>query len=210
MANVVQIDLWQVSLLGQLLEPAHDRVGMRRRAVLTAEQPPAIVVVRPEVAALLVKATALRAAAPTAHAPGVRPCRADPSRHGRQAGLSASSWVRCCRNRPRVMRTRAVLGRTRPSRLRPRCRDTHRGTREPGRKRSRQPRVGMAGWRCRRTRARQRLKPPLQPLILAVPKSRSRTPDVGVGVVAALIKAMHNGIPALVARPVVSAWEIVL
>jgi hypothetical protein len=29
----------------------------------------------------LIKATALRAAAPTAHAPGMRPCRADPSRH---------------------------------------------------------------------------------------------------------------------------------
>jgi hypothetical protein len=30
----------------------------------------------------LIKATALRAAAPAAHAPGVRPWAADPARHG--------------------------------------------------------------------------------------------------------------------------------
>jgi hypothetical protein len=41
---------------------------------------------RCRVAPYLIKATALRAAAPTAHAPGVRPCRAEPPRRGGQSG----------------------------------------------------------------------------------------------------------------------------
>jgi hypothetical protein len=40
-------------MLGELLEPARDGVGMRRLAVLPAEEAAAIVVVRSEVPALL-------------------------------------------------------------------------------------------------------------------------------------------------------------
>nr|WP_246116128.1 hypothetical protein [Trebonia kvetii] len=55
MADVVQVDLRQVGRLGQSLEAAGDRVGMRRLAVLPAEQDAVIFVLRPEVLALLVE-----------------------------------------------------------------------------------------------------------------------------------------------------------
>jgi hypothetical protein len=51
----VQVDLREACLLGQLLEPAGDRVRVWRLAVFPAEQPAKIVVVRPEVAPLLVE-----------------------------------------------------------------------------------------------------------------------------------------------------------
>jgi hypothetical protein len=55
----------------------------------------------------------------------------------------------------------------------------------------------------------KRLEPPAQPLLLAVQNSWPRIQDVRAGVVAIAIKAMHNGIPALVGRPVVAVREIV-
>jgi hypothetical protein len=54
-AHVVQIDFRQARLLGELLESAGDGVGVGRRAVLPAEQPAAIMVVRPELPQLLVE-----------------------------------------------------------------------------------------------------------------------------------------------------------
>jgi hypothetical protein len=87
-AHVVQVDLWEVGRLGESLEAPRDRVGMRRLAVLPAEQDTVVLVVRPEVLPFLVeqfdvdlengegervKATALRAAAPAVRASGVRP-----------------------------------------------------------------------------------------------------------------------------------------
>jgi hypothetical protein len=44
----MQVNLRQARAFGELLEPAGDRVGVEWRAVLPAEQPAAIVVVRPE------------------------------------------------------------------------------------------------------------------------------------------------------------------
>ena len=58
--DVVQVDLREIGRRRQLLEPPRDRIGMRRPSVLPAEQHPVIVVVRAEVAALLVKSGASR------------------------------------------------------------------------------------------------------------------------------------------------------
>ena len=50
MPDVVQVDLWESGRRGELLEPARDRVRMRRPAVLPAEQHAVILVVRAELA----------------------------------------------------------------------------------------------------------------------------------------------------------------
>jgi hypothetical protein len=54
-AHVVQVDLWEASRRGQLLEPSRDRVRVRTPAILPAEQHAVIEVVRPEFAPLLVE-----------------------------------------------------------------------------------------------------------------------------------------------------------
>jgi hypothetical protein len=51
----MKVDLGQACLAGELLEPAGDRVRVRRLAVLPAEQHAVVLVVRPEVLALLVE-----------------------------------------------------------------------------------------------------------------------------------------------------------
>lgn len=53
--HVVQVDFWEASRGGELLESPGDRVRVRRPAVLPAEQHAVIVVVRPEVTPLLVE-----------------------------------------------------------------------------------------------------------------------------------------------------------
>ena len=53
-ADVVQVDFWQPGRR-ELLEASRDRVGMRRPAIRPAEQHTVIVVVRPEILALLVE-----------------------------------------------------------------------------------------------------------------------------------------------------------
>ncbi len=55
MPHVVQFDRRKTGRRGQLFEPARDRIGMRWPAVLPAEQHAMIVVVRPEIPALLVE-----------------------------------------------------------------------------------------------------------------------------------------------------------
>jgi len=58
--QVVQVDLRQPGRRGELLEPARDRVGARGSAVLPAEQHPMILVVRAQLAPLLVEALDVR------------------------------------------------------------------------------------------------------------------------------------------------------
>jgi hypothetical protein len=53
-AHVVQVDLRQPGRRGELLEPPRDRIRVRRPAVLPAEQHAVIVVVRAELALLLI------------------------------------------------------------------------------------------------------------------------------------------------------------
>ena len=53
--DVVQVDLWQARGRGELLEPPRDRIRMWRPAILPAEQDPVILVVRAELASLLVE-----------------------------------------------------------------------------------------------------------------------------------------------------------
>jgi hypothetical protein len=48
----MKVDLGQPGRRGELLEPPRNRVGMRRPAVLPAEQHPVILVVRAELAPL--------------------------------------------------------------------------------------------------------------------------------------------------------------
>src|SRR5262249_35975079 len=59
-ANVVQADLGQPGCFGQPVESASDRVRMRRFALLPAEQQPVVLVVRPELAAFVVKHPGVR------------------------------------------------------------------------------------------------------------------------------------------------------
>ena len=76
--DVVQVDLGQTCGRGELLEPPCDRVWMRRPAVLPAEQHAMILIVRPELAPLLIKAAPLRGAGSGAPRAGLWPWEAPP------------------------------------------------------------------------------------------------------------------------------------
>jgi hypothetical protein len=94
-AHVVQVDLRQPGRRGELLEPPRDRIRVRRPAVLPAEQHAVIVVVRAELALLLIDCPDVRledgqrqAVPPRGAGPGVsagsalgiRPARRTPGR----------------------------------------------------------------------------------------------------------------------------------
>jgi hypothetical protein len=111
MPDVMQVDLREASRGGQPLEPARDRIGVRRSAVLPAEQHAMVVVVRPEVAALLVKASALRAAAGPASAPPLslgRPARRTPGHIRRHPDLNGSNVTRAGAARGRLPQRHAM------------------------------------------------------------------------------------------------------